>query len=182
MKYILKLSLTLFLITGLVAAALAGVNAVTKDRIAAVQTEKINKAITALFPESTHVRQLATTEYHDETGMVKAVYQANGGWAMEVRPSGFGGEITLMVGVGRTGSVTGVQVISHAETPGLGAVAADKTSAGEAFRNSFVGKSGTLSIGDIDAISSATITSQAIVDGVNAALNCGILQEQEAGQ
>lgn len=181
MKYILKLSCTLLLITALVAAALAGVNGLTKDRIAAVQAEKINKAITALFPESTHVRQLAATEYHDETGMVTAVYQANGGWAMEVHPSGFGGEITLMVGVGRTGSVTGVQVISHAETPGLGAVAADKTAAGEGFRNSFVGLSGTLTVGNIDALTGATITSQAIVDGVNAALNCGILQE-EAGQ
>ena len=182
MKYILKLSLTLLLITSLVAAALAGVNAMTKDRIAAVQTEKINAAILALFPGSTNVRQLAAAEYADETGTVTAVYQADGGWAMEVRSSGFGGEITLMVGVSALFDVTGVQVISHTETPGLGAVAADKTSAGEAFRGSFVGLSGTLTVGDIDAITSATITSQAIVDGVNAALACEILEEQEVAQ
>lgn len=181
MKYILKLSLTLLLITAVVAAALAGVNGVTKDRIAAVQAEKINEAIGALFPESTNVRQLTQGEYADETGTITAVYAAQGGWAMEVRPSGFGGEITLMVGVDSTFSVTGVQVIAHAETPGLGAVAADKTSAGEAFRNSFVGLSGTLGVGDIDALSGATITSQAIVDGVNAALACEIIQK-EAGQ
>ena len=177
MKYILKLSGTLLLITALVAAALAGVNALTKDRIAAVQAEKISKAITALFPDSNQVRQLAESKYRDETGMVTAVYQAEGGWAMEVRPSGFGGEITLMVGVSSTFEVTGVQVISHAETPGLGAVAADKTAAGEAFRDSFAGLSGTLTVGNIDALTGATITSQAIVDGVNAALACEITAE-----
>lgn len=181
MKYILKLSFTLLLITALVATALAGVNALTEDRIAAVQVEKINNAISTLFPNSTQVRQLEGAEYTDKTGTVTAVYAADGGWAMEVHPSGFGGEITLMVGVEETGSVTGVQVISHAETPGLGAVAADKTSAGEAFRGSFVGKSGTLQVEDIDAITSATITSRAVVDGVNAALACEIIQK-EAGQ
>ena len=180
MKYILKLSLTLLLITGLVAAALAGVNAVTKDRIAAVQEEKINAAIGALFPDSASVRRLAEGEYRDETGTVTAVYAAQGGWAIEVRPSGFGGEITLMVGVSSLSEVTGVQVISHAETPGLGAVAADKTAAGEDFRNSFVGHSGTLTVGDIDALTGATITSQAVVDGVNTALACEI--QKEAGQ
>lgn len=174
MKYILKLSVTLLLIAALVAAALAGVNAVTKDRIAAVQAEKINKAITALFPEAADVRQLEAGEYADETGIVAAVYATGSGWAMEVRPSGFGGEMVLMVGVSSLFEVTGVQVISHAETPGLGAVAADKGSAGEAFRGSFAGLSGTLSVGDIDALTGATITSQAVVDGVNAALGCEI--------
>ena len=179
MKYVLKLSFTLLLITALVATALAGVNAVTKDRIAAVQTQKISDAIGMLFPETTGVRQLTAAEYTDTTGTVTAVYAVDGGWAMTVCPtSGFGGTITLMVGVAETGRVTGVQVISHAETPGLGAVAADKTSSGEAFRNSFVGKSGTLQVEDIDAITSATITSKAVVDGVNAALACKILQQE----
>ena len=179
MKYVLKLSFTLLLITALVATALAGVNAVTKDRIAAVQAQKISDAIGALFPETTGVRQLTAAEYTDATGTVTAVYAVDGGWAMTVCPtSGFGGTITLMVGVAETGRVTGVQVIAHAETPGLGAVAADKTSSGETFRGSFVGKSGTLQVEDIDAITSATITSKAVVDGVNAALACKILQQE----
>lgn len=176
MKYILKLSITLLLITGLVAAALAGVNAVTKDRIAAVQEEKINAAILTLFPDSATVRRLADGGYTDATGTVTAVYATDSGWAMEVRPAGFGGTITLMVGVSSLFDVTGVQVISHTETPGLGAVAAHKGSAGAAFRDSFVGLSGTVSVGDIDALTGATITSQAIVDGVNAALGCQIIE------
>ena len=84
--------------------------------------------------------------------------------------SGFGGEIRMMVGISAKGRLTGISIISHAETPGLGAVAAAKTPAGEAFRSSFFGSQGTLSMDDIDAISGATITSKAILEGVNAAV------------
>ena len=55
----------------------------------------------------------------------------------------------------------------------MGAVAAAKTEAGERFRAQFVGQSGVLAVGDqIDAISSATITSKAVTEGVNLALQC----------
>ena len=57
------------------------------------------------------------------------------------------------------------------QTAGLGAVAADKTAKGEAFREQFAGLSGEIAVGDqIDAISGATITSKAVTQGVNAAL------------
>ncbi len=177
MKNILRISLTLFVITAVVAAALAGVNALTEDRIAAIAAEKTNAAILELFPGSTGVRLLESGEYTDATGTVTAVYQVSGGYAVEVRPSGFGGEIVLMVGIDLANSVAGVSVISHAETPGLGAVAGAKTPAGERFRDSFMGLSGALAVSDIDALTGATVTSQAIVDGVNAALSCRIIQE-----
>ena len=176
--YILRLALTLLVITALVAAALAGVNSFTKDRIAAVKEEKTNAAILALFPESTQVSRLSADRYTDDSGKVTAVYQADQGFALEVRPNGFGGEIVLMVGI-QEGAIVGVRVISHTETPSLGAVAAANNAAGEAFRNSFVGQGtdGALTVDSIDAISGATITSQAVVDGVNIALNCHIIQE-----
>ena len=63
-------------------------------------------------------------------------------------------------------------MISHTETPGLGAVAATQNARGEAFRSQFVGQEGALAVGDqIDAISGATITSNAVVAGVNAAFD-----------
>ena len=99
------------------------------------------------------------------------VYASGDSYAVKVLPGGFGGNITMMVGI-RNGQLTGISVISHAETPGLGAVAAAQNAKGEAFRSQFVGQSGTLTVGDqIDAISSATITSNAVVTGVNAALS-----------
>ena len=105
-----------------------------------------------------------------EAGIVQAVYTADDGYAVQVAPNGFDGPVTMMVGV-LQGKITGISVISHTETPGLGAVAAAQNAKGEAFRNQFVGQEGALAVGDqIDAISGATITSSAVVAGVNATL------------
>ena len=69
-----------------------------------------------------------------------------------------------------------MSIISHSETPNLGAVAASSNSKGQAFRDQFIGLSGTLAVskdgGSVDAITSATITSRAVTSGVNAALEC----------
>ena len=81
-----------------------------------------------------------------------------------------------MVGIDNEGKVLGISVVSHTETAGLGAVSAAGTPAGIAFRDQFVGTSGSVSVtkdgGAMDAITGATITSRAICVGVNAALDC----------
>lgn len=172
--YILRLTLTLLLICAVVAGILAGVNAITKDIIAAAKAEKTQKAIAAVLPGAGEVVEVA---FVDKTGTVTKVYNARGmGYAVEVAPNGFGGAITMMVGVSNEGKVVGISIISHAETPGLGAVAAANTDKGVAFREQFAGLVSGITIGDgenqIDALSGATISSQAIVNGVNAALEC----------
>ena len=172
--YILRLTVPLLLICAFVALALAGVNAITKDKIAAVKAEKTQKAIAAVLPGSVKVEEVTFT---DATGLVTKVYQDFAtGYAVEVAPNGFGGAITMMVGVSVDGKVLGISIISHAETPGLGAVASANTDKGAAFRDQFIGLISGITIGDgnnqIDALSGATISSQAIVDGVNAALAC----------
>ena len=83
----------------------------------------------------------------------------------------------MMVGIDTEGNVLGISLISHTETAGLSAVAAAKTSAGEYFRGQFVGQSGSVGTakrgtGNLDAITGATITSEAVCVGVNAALAC----------
>ena len=166
--YILRLTVTLLLICAVVAAVLAGVNAITKDAIAANQEKKTQDAIAAVLPGVTGLEKQTLT---GETGIVSEVYRSGDSFAVKVLPGGFDGEITLMVGI-RNGEITGISVISHTETPGLGAVAAAQNAKGEAFRSQFVGRSGTLVIGDqVDAMSGATITSKAVVTGVNAALS-----------
>ena len=91
-------------------------------------------------------------------------------------PAGFNGTVTMMVGVDNDGKVTGISIISHTETAGLGATAAADTDAGRAFRDQFIGMSGTVSVtkdgGEVDALTGATITSRAVCKGVNAALAC----------
>ena len=93
---------------------------------------------------------------------------------MEVTPVGFDNTITMMVGVDKAGNVMGIDIISHTETAGLGAVADAGTPAGVSFREQFVGMSGSVSVtkdgGEVEAITGATITSRAVCAGVNAAL------------
>ena len=169
--YILRLALTLLLITGIMAGALAYVNDITADRITANKLAKTQRALEVVLPGATGM-----TKTDNGSGIVQAVYtpeasSAVQGWAVQVAPkSGFAGEIVLMVGVGADKTITGISVVTHAETPGLGAVAAAKTPAGEGFRESFLGLSGTITVSDIDAISGATITSKAVAEGVSAAL------------
>ena len=168
MNKIIRLVLTLFLITAVVAAALAGVNAITKDAIAANQEKKTQDAMSVVLPDAGDLQKVELT---GDTGIVSEVYTDGENYAVKVLPGGFDGEITMMVGISQ-GKVSGISVISHTETPGLGAVAAAQNAKGEAFRGQFVGQSGELAVGNqIDAMSGATITSKAVVTGVNAALN-----------
>ena len=168
--YILRLTVTLLVICAVVAAALAGVNAITKDKIAQIQAEKTLIALQKVLPG---VEGLEKVELTADSGIVTSVYASGNSYAVEVVPSGFGGEIKLMVGI-TDGVVQGISVISHAETPGLGAVSAADTDKGVSFRDQFRGLVAGITIGSgsnsIDALSGATISSQAIVNGVNAAL------------
>ena len=170
--YVLRLALTLLLITGVVAAALAGVNAITEPLIADLNAKKLQKAINEVLPGG----GTALESFTDSTGLVSQVYKSDKGYAVEVRPAGFDGTITMMVGVGTDGKVLGISIVKHTETAGLGAVAGANTSAGEAFRNQFIGISGSVSVskdgGTADALTGATITSRAICTGINAALAC----------
>ena len=172
-KYILRLAGTLLLITAVVAAVLAGVNSITKPAIEKLTAEKTQEAIAAVLPGGYDEE---VTEYADDTGLVSKVYAGAEGYAFEVTPGGFDNTITMMVGVDTEGKVLGISIVSHTETAGLGAVAAAGTPAGIAFRDQFVGTSGSVAVtkdgGAMDAITGATITSRAICVGVNAALAC----------
>ena len=77
--------------------------------------------------------------------------------------AGFGGaDITVQV-TDENGVITALVVDASTQTPGLGQKCAE-----EAFTSQFIGKSAPLTLGDgIDAVASATITSQAVVDAVN---------------
>lgn len=90
------------------------------------------------------------------------------GYCIEIQTPGFGGSITMVVGVDLDGKVTGVAVTDHKETLGMGTQALERE-----FLDSFIGRSGTLRLtgaNAIDAVSGATVTSKAILTGVNQAL------------
>lgn len=172
-KQIFILTLTLLLITAGVAAALAGVNSITAPKIAQINEEKTTRAIAAVLPDAETATQTYTAASKDEA--VQAVWTSETGYAVKVQTAGFGGTITMMVGLDKNGAVLGIDIISHAETAGLGDVAASKSAKGQDFRAQYVGKSGILAVnkdgGEIDAITSATITSRAVTNGVNIAMD-----------
>ena len=178
-RYILRLTLTLLLITAFVAAALAGVNAITKDKIAAAQQEKASKAMQEVLPGYESFTACGFTG----SANVQNVYLPVGGdgsaFVVEVAPAGFGGQILMMVGI-ENGTVKGVSIVSQTETAGLGAIAADKTEKGMAFRDQFGGLSDEVKVtkdgGTVDSITGATITSRAVAQGVTDALAVQIVK------
>ncbi len=180
MKAIVSLAVRLLVITVAVAAALAGVNAVTAERISAAEAEKMQQAIVSVLPGCTDIEQVEGAEFD----LVTAIYSTSLGYAVQVEPQGFGGAITMVVGVGTDGCVTGVEIVSHSETAGLGAKAAASTGEGPGFRASFIGLSGEVTVskdgGQADTLTSATITSRAVAEGVSAALAAAAAIEEGA--
>lgn len=170
------LVVVLFLITFITALLLGFVNQVT-----APQIEKNNEATRAaamaeLIPEAEPVQaEPAEVPSPDkDTPAIQNIYemQKDGetvGYCMEVLPSGFGGTLTVVVGINTDGTVAGAKVTSHAETPGLGA----KAQADPTWIPQFAGKpaDGSLAVtkdgGDIVPITGATITSRAVTKAVN---------------
>ncbi len=163
--YILRLTVTLLLITAVVAGLLGLVNLLTEDKIAALTAEKAKNAM----------EQVLAAEHYEpldcpEGGMVTEAFRADDlGYVVRVSPNGFGGAIDMMVGISAQGAVTGVVIVSHTETASLGA-----NCTREDFRSQFTGGTDALSVdkdgGTIEALTGATVTSRAVTEGVNAAL------------
>ena len=115
----------------------------------------------------------AETPYHANGALsITAGYGKDSqllGYCIEVQSQGFGGPITMTVGVDLNGSVTGVAINSHSETNRVGTEAMTP----EALER-YVGRSGTIRASgnnSVDAVSGATATSKAITAGVNRALH-----------
>lgn len=186
-KEILHLGGVLLIITIVVAGLLGVVNAVTKDKIAENKQLKIQNAISQIAPDT----DASEIEFTTEDSTVTAVYQlkANGenaGLCVQVvNPEGFGGDITLMVGVDPENKIIGVQIVSLAETPGLGTKANDSE-----WLSQYNGLSGPLNIvkntktgdNDIVAVSGATITSTAVTHGVQSALDVAATLQGEVAK
>ena len=188
-KYILKLTVTLLITCVVVAGLLGGVNAITKDKIAAINWEKTVAAMKAVVadPDATTFSDALPNTPEMEAACLaggatlQSVYEvqvdgAPAGYAIKVSATGSQGAIEMMVGVDGEGAVTGVSIVKHSETSGIGTKVADNepTAAGVGVLTQFEGMSaadGTLTVGtNVDAISGATVSSRGVTGGVNAAL------------
>jgi len=169
------LSLTLVC---LVCSVLLGlVYEVTKAPIGAAAVTKTNAAISAVVPQFDNVPSEDVFTVALSEDEVLTVYPATRGgepvgYAVEsFTASGFSGTVKVMVGFDTEGTICGTSVLSHSETPGLGAKMTEPS-----FYGQFVGKNPSsfrLEVkkdgGDIDAITAATISSRAFADALRRA-------------
>lgn len=186
-KYLIKLSVTLFLTCVIVAGMLGLVNKVTLPNITATNERKTAEAIQKVLPElegspaPLEVTEEMTAAAAGAGATLTEAYEAQAGgatigYALKVVASGSQGNIEMMVGVDTEGVVTGVSIVKNSETSGIGSKVMnnDPLPSGVGVLSQFEGKSaadGTLSVGsNVDAISGATVSSRGVTTGVNAAL------------
>jgi len=185
-KFILKVAGTLTVIALVVAALLGVVNNVTKDKIAEQDAENTRIAMSAVAPEGSEfgdkmdVSDAVAAAASAQGGKIVEMYPmtnggADAGYVVKVSASGSQGTITMMVGVDANKAITGISVISHSETSGIGTkvVGNEPNSAGEPVLDQFIGMSGSgsLVVGkNVIAVSGATVSTKGITMGANAAL------------
>ena len=158
------MALCLSLVCLVCGAVLGSVYAVTKSPIEAAAAAEAKAAIAEVIPEGGEIseaREAEGMEYYCSVADSAVV-----AYAVRSSAVGFGGPLTLMVGVLPDGSIWNTKVLSHSETPGLGA----KCTTDEGFMAQWKGFKGDFSVrkdgGDVDAITASTITSRAYAKAV----------------
>lgn len=178
--FILKLAAILCAIAFVCTFILVLCNDITAPIIAENTKKAEEEARQSVLPEAKGGFELVKD--FESTGILEAYVGKNDkgevvGYCFKVSTKdnenkAFGGEIHMIVGVDRDLKVTGIDLTTLAETPGLGAKADE-----DDFKSQFKGKGGSLEVvksgageSQIQAISGATISSKAVTEGVNNAL------------
>ena len=184
-EFILKVAGTLTAICLVVAALLGGVNAVTASRIEAINIANTEASLKAVAETADAFSEASLTDAMTgaasaQGAKVTEAYEVKAGgerigYAFKMVASGSQGNIEMIVGVDADNAVTGVSIVSNKETAGIGSKVMDNNAlpSGTKVLDQFIGKSGagSLAVGKtVDAISGATVSSQGVTMGVNAAL------------
>lgn len=176
MNKILKLSMVLFMVCAITAGILGVVNALTWERIDLITHQKEYEAYALVLPSDSGYTAVDFDKSAFPT--VNTINQSNdgNGYVVTSTFSGAQGSITMACGVDTDLKCSGISIIEHSETSGLGAVAAASSAAGDAFRAQFVGQDESIALskagGSIDALAGATITSTAITGAVATSIAC----------
>ncbi|MBR6054787.1 MAG: RnfABCDGE type electron transport complex subunit G [Bacteroidales bacterium] len=159
----------------LCSAILAGAYALTKEPIDKAAADKTARSIALVVPEFDSLSEELTIscdgkdyKYYEAVKGEETV-----GYAIVSKAGGFGGDIVMMVGIDTCGVICNTSVLSHNETPGLGA----KCNTDEHFMEQWKGFNPSEKIlsvkkdgGDVDAITASTITSRAYTKAVDSAV------------
>ena len=176
-KKTFRLGLTLFVVTALTGLILGGVEALTAPAILKTQQKEKAEALLAVLPEADAFSEVPLNSGADP--LIHEVQEAKKGgspvgWCVTVSPKGYAGAVVTVVGLTSDGAVNAIRILKQSETPGLGAKASEAPFSGQ-FRDKkdlplAVVKRAPGAPNEIQAISGATITSAAVVSGVNAAV------------
>ena len=199
---IVKDTISITAITLVAGLALGVVQDITADPIAEQKMKAKQEAYKSVFPDADSFGEV---ELGDKTQELAGVLSDSGygaqtidevmtafdasdneiGYAFTVSTSeGYGGDIQFAMGVQKDGTLNGISILSISETAGLG-MKADTDDFKNQFRDKKVEKfqytkTGAASEDEIDAISGATITTNAVTNGVNAGL--AAFQYMEGGE
>lgn len=182
-KEIIIPTLSLLIICIVAAALLSLTNYITHDRIAATEKEQENAAMRELLPDAVRFE----VSDPDSEGVIIAYGEnADGnmiGYTVSCMDKSYGGDIKVMTGIDTDGKITGIKILEINDTPGLG-MNAQKDS----FKNQFIGKTaGNLVVSktatgeEIQALTGATRTSDAVTRCVNAAFEILFLSSEKGG-
>ncbi len=194
-QVMLKEAGILFVITLLAGLLLGFIYELTKEPIALQRQKAVQKACAAVFEEAASFESLqyelqeeTVAKLAEEGVEIGTIFKALGadgsklGYVVQsTSGEGYGGDIVLYVGIKSDGTLNGISLLEINETPGLGMKAQEVLV--PQFRNKKVAvftytKTGSSSDTEIDAISGATVTTEAVTEAVNG----GLLVAQELMQ
>lgn len=170
------LTLVLCVFCAVCALALSVVNRITAPKIAEIAIQKTKDAMAVVSPDAD---DFILVENDGSVPTIKEIYKTtkdgvDSGYCILVTPNGYGGPLSIMVGVSLDQTVLGVDIISLKETPGLG-TKADNPDWLAQFKDAVasvkVVKQAPAQSGEIAALSGATVTSLAVTSGVQDALD-----------
>lgn len=185
MREMLKNAGILLAITVIAGFVLGAVYQITKEPIALAKEAAAMAAYKEVFADAADFNELEVkADALVQGGIVGSdinnVFEALGsdgtllGYVLVVtNHEGYGGDIQFSIGIANDGTTNGISILAIAETPGLGMEAESVLKpqyAGKNVSQFVVTKTGAASDEQIDAISGATITSNAVTNGVNAGL------------
>lgn len=173
-KDIIKPVLVLTCICLVVSALLAYVNKVTSPIIADAELTAAQQAMAEVLSEADSFEQLTVENLPER---VEEVYRAeNGsGYVFMLTTKGYGGDMKLICSIKSDGTIEACKTLSHSETSGLGSKTAE-----DPYRNQYCGKTSD-TLGEVDAITGATISSAAYKNAIEDAFTA-FNAVKEAGQ
>ncbi len=160
--------IVLGLIAAISAGILGGINNFTSKVIAENTLKIVNEARRAVLPTAKNFEQ-ENKKIVEGIEYIPGIDDSNDivGYVATVTAPGYGGDINFVLGMDIDGKITGLNVVSNAETPGLGAKITNKE-----WQALWIGRDNTYQFDkSVDAFAGATISPHAVYTGIIKALN-----------